>query len=172
MFEVHDAIENLPGSTAARELLVKRALEYLDSLAAKASDDPSLQRELDAAYLKVGNVQGNPTNANLGDSTGALQSYEKSLAITKKLLAQSNDPDLKSSLGMTLRKVADVEASVDRVPDACATPRENRSTFFEELAQAAPDEARRANDLAIGQLKLGDILGNPNFANLGDQAAP
>src|SRR5262249_39357611 len=29
LFEFHDAIENLPGSTPARELVVKRALEYL-----------------------------------------------------------------------------------------------------------------------------------------------
>src|SRR5712664_85981 len=36
LFEVHDAIERLPGSTAARELVIKRALEYLDKLAQEA----------------------------------------------------------------------------------------------------------------------------------------
>jgi serine/threonine protein kinase len=50
LFEVHSAIENLPGATSARELLTKRALEYLDKLAAEAGDDPQLQRELAAAY--------------------------------------------------------------------------------------------------------------------------
>ncbi len=87
IFEFHDSIENLPGSTPARELLVKRALEYLDSLAQEAGDDPSLQRELSAAYVRVGNVQGNPNNANLGDSAGAMQSYRKALAITERLVA-------------------------------------------------------------------------------------
>jgi non-specific serine/threonine protein kinase/serine/threonine-protein kinase len=39
LFEFHDAIQNLPGSTPARELVVKRALEYLDGLAKEAGDD-------------------------------------------------------------------------------------------------------------------------------------
>ena len=29
LFEFHDSIKNLPGSTAARQLVVKKALEYL-----------------------------------------------------------------------------------------------------------------------------------------------
>src|SRR5271169_2349532 len=32
MFEVHDSIQDLPGATAARKLLMSRSLEYLDSL--------------------------------------------------------------------------------------------------------------------------------------------
>ena len=35
LFELHDAIVPLPGSTHARELLVKRAQQYLDSLATR-----------------------------------------------------------------------------------------------------------------------------------------
>ncbi|MDQ2919428.1 MAG: hypothetical protein M3R10_06080, partial [Verrucomicrobiota bacterium] len=169
MFEVHDAIENLPGSTAARELLVKRALEYLDDLARESSDEPTLQRELAAAYLKVGNVQGNPTNPNLGDSAGALQSYEKALLITKRLLAQADDRDARASLGMILRKIADVQANTDRLADAVSTARKSVE-IFQELAATAPVTADAQMSLAIGQLKLGDILGNPNFTNLGDQA--
>jgi eukaryotic-like serine/threonine-protein kinase len=85
LFEFHDAVEKLPGSTEARELVVKRALEYLDSLAREAGDDPSLQQELAAAYLKVGDVQGRPGFPNLGDTAGALSSYRKSLAIRAAL---------------------------------------------------------------------------------------
>src|SRR5262249_48222890 len=36
LFEFHDAIRDLPGATKARELVVRRALEYLDSLAREA----------------------------------------------------------------------------------------------------------------------------------------
>jgi hypothetical protein len=39
LFEVHDGIENLPGATPTRQLLVKRALAYFDSLAAEEKDD-------------------------------------------------------------------------------------------------------------------------------------
>ena len=46
VFELHDSIENLPGSTRARELLVKKALEYLDNLSQESGNDAELQREL------------------------------------------------------------------------------------------------------------------------------
>jgi len=90
MFEFHDSIVDIPGTTKARELLVKRALEYLDSLAQEAGNDPSLQRELATAYDRVGDIQGLAGQANLGDTTGALESYHKALAIRQALIA--SDP--------------------------------------------------------------------------------
>ncbi|HKP12597.1 MAG TPA: serine/threonine-protein kinase [Blastocatellia bacterium] len=86
LFEFHDAIKDLPGSTPARELVVKRALDYLDGLAREAGNDAQLQRELATAYQKVGDVQGNPLDANLGDTSGALASYQKALAIREGLV--------------------------------------------------------------------------------------
>ena len=81
VFELHDAIAPRPGSTAARELLVRRALVYLDNLAAESRDNTPLELELARAYLKIGDVQGLPYRANLGDTAGALASYRKALRI-------------------------------------------------------------------------------------------
>jgi non-specific serine/threonine protein kinase/serine/threonine-protein kinase len=86
--ELHDAIVNLPGATRARQLLVTRALEYLDRLAAEARDDLELQRELADAYKRVGDVQGGGRGANLGDTAGAAASYGKALAIRRSLAAR------------------------------------------------------------------------------------
>jgi tetratricopeptide (TPR) repeat protein len=61
----------------------------LDSLSQEAAGDASLQRELAAAYEKVGDVQGNPFYANLGDTTGALASYRKALTIRESIAATS-----------------------------------------------------------------------------------
>ncbi|HKO56515.1 MAG TPA: serine/threonine-protein kinase, partial [Thermoanaerobaculia bacterium] len=88
VFEIHDAIATIPGSTAARELLVRRALGYLDALAAEASENTPLQMELAGAYQRVGDVQGLPYNANLGDTPGALISYRKALAIAEQVRAR------------------------------------------------------------------------------------
>jgi eukaryotic-like serine/threonine-protein kinase len=85
MFDVHDAIKDLPGATKARKLLVDRALHYLDGLASDENNDVSLQKELATAYEKVGDVQGDPHSANLGDTTGALASYKKALAIRESV---------------------------------------------------------------------------------------
>ncbi len=86
LFEFHDAILSLPGSTAARELLVRRALEYLGTLAREAAGDRALQRELAESYEKLGEIQGGG-NANLGDTVGAVASYRAALAIREALLA-------------------------------------------------------------------------------------
>jgi serine/threonine protein kinase/tetratricopeptide (TPR) repeat protein len=87
LFDYHDAIKNLPGATRVREQLVKDALVYLDSLAREAGGDPALQRELAAAYERVGDVTGEAYGASLGDRAGALQSYEKALRVREALVA-------------------------------------------------------------------------------------
>ena len=87
VFEVHDAVANLPGSTTARSLIVQRGLKYLDSLAQDAGGDRGLQRELAAAYEKLGTVQYTPSVAHLGDLEGALQSHRKAAALREALVA-------------------------------------------------------------------------------------
>lgn len=87
LFDYHDAIKALPGATKVRERLVKDALNYLDSLAGEAHDDPALQRELAAAYERVGDVRGGESSGSLGDITGAVESYTKALRIREALLA-------------------------------------------------------------------------------------
>jgi eukaryotic-like serine/threonine-protein kinase len=85
LFELHDAIANLPGSTQARELLVKRAQQYLDSVALELGRDDALQRERAIAYERIGDVLGLPKSANLGRTSEALESYGKALEIYKAL---------------------------------------------------------------------------------------
>lgn len=85
LFEITPKIEQLPGTTEARELLVKRASEYLDSLARESQDDTELRRELAAAYEKVGGLQGDPNKPNLGDFSGAISSYDKAYTLRMSL---------------------------------------------------------------------------------------
>jgi non-specific serine/threonine protein kinase/serine/threonine-protein kinase len=86
VFKYHDAIAELQGSTAAREMLVKDAAQYLDALAEESSEDVDLQIELALAYLKLGDVQGKMYAANIGDTKGALVSYRKSVELLESVL--------------------------------------------------------------------------------------
>ncbi len=85
LFEMDEAIAKLPGSTPVRGTLVRNAVQYLDGLAAEAAGDSLLQEELAAAYEKVGDIQGRPSSANLGDTGGAIASYRKAMAIREAL---------------------------------------------------------------------------------------
>jgi serine/threonine protein kinase/tetratricopeptide (TPR) repeat protein len=81
MFEVHDSIRQLPGATAARKLIIERAQEYLDSLAQESKSDPTLLRELAAAYARLATVQGHPQDSNVGDTSKALQNARKAVEL-------------------------------------------------------------------------------------------
>src|SRR5258708_1577322 len=80
LFEFHEAIKNLPGSTKARELVVKRARQYLEMLASEGAGDSSLQQELASAYETLAAIQGGANNS-LGDTAGEIASIERALSI-------------------------------------------------------------------------------------------
>lgn len=54
--EIHGAIQNLPGSLPARQLLLKRATEQLDALAEESGNNRSLQDELATAYFNLASL--------------------------------------------------------------------------------------------------------------------
>ena len=86
LFEVDPLLAKLPGSIPARTALVRHALDYLDSLSQEAGSDRDLSRDLATAYEKVGDVQGNPGAANVGDIKGALVSYGKARELRQALV--------------------------------------------------------------------------------------
>jgi eukaryotic-like serine/threonine-protein kinase len=109
IFEIDKAVGDLPGATAARKLLVNRAVEYLDGLSKDAKGDASLERELATAYDRVGDVLGYPYAANLGDFSGALQSYRKALAIRESLASSPRtDWKLENELVGSYYRIANV----------------------------------------------------------------
>jgi serine/threonine protein kinase/tetratricopeptide (TPR) repeat protein len=135
LFEMHDAVAPLPGSTGVRELLVKRGLEYLDGLSRESADEPTLQLELARAYKRVADVQGGMFASNLGDTDGAFASYRKAVA----LLETAGDArEARQALADTLRALSAVEAMVGRKDDA-RLHAERALAESRALAGAAPD---------------------------------
>jgi non-specific serine/threonine protein kinase/serine/threonine-protein kinase len=135
MFDIHDAIAPLPGSTAARKLLVTEALEYLDSLAREAGGDASLQRELATGYEKMADVLGRPSTPNLGDVSGALATYQKAQAARERLLAR------KPGNADVLRDVSSTSMKMSRAWFHIGDPRRGaeearKSTVIEETLAA------------------------------------
>src|SRR6185295_5840265 len=150
-----DAIRNLPGSTPARELVVEKALEYLDSLAQEAGDSRDLQRELAAAYQKVGDVQGLPDFQNLGDTRGAEASYRRSLGIRRALLAADPlDVEAKRGIGLVHSRLGKVRGARGDAAGAEAELRAALEIAEELWAHRSHAKARR--DLFAARTLLGD----------------
>ena len=162
VFDVHDAIADLPGATPARVLLVKNATQYLDNLSKEAGDDTALIRELATAYAKVGDVQGSVRVSNIGDTAGAMASYKKALALLESIQTTHPDPFvLKGSLAMMHARVGDMHWSMGDMEKSLAEYRTGRELGREMLAMnrnsvdAAHQLVSRAQDIADVLLQIG-----------------
>jgi serine/threonine protein kinase/tetratricopeptide (TPR) repeat protein len=155
LFEIHDAIKDLPGSTQARGLLVKRALEYLDSLSQESRGDSALQRELASAYERVGDVQGQALQANLGDKAGAMASYKKALSIRESLAnANPADLDLRRELVQNCGKLSDLSWNLGDSDAAMENSRKALATSEELYAADGKNQLYRRL-LALALLDYG-----------------
>ncbi len=109
IFEVHDSIRDLPGAEKARRLLIDTAVRYLGSLSREAAGDPSLQHELAAAYVRLGDLQGRAREANEGDYAGARRSYGQAFALLEaSLAARPDDEDAQRDMIITCGKLSDL----------------------------------------------------------------
>jgi eukaryotic-like serine/threonine-protein kinase len=170
MFDVHDAIVELPGATPARELIVKTTIRYLESLEHESHGDIGLQRELARAFVRVGDVQGNPTNPNLGNTAGALASYRRAIAIAQAALVDApHDLDSARALAFAHRRLGDVLGLTGDVPGGVKETEESQRMYTEIASHPSPTLNDRM-EVGIAFIKLGDILGNPNFQNAGRTA--
>ena len=90
IFDIHDAVVPLPGSTPVRKQIVERALAYLERLRADATGDPGLQIELSEAYRQIGKVLGDPAQPNLGDRAGGIMRLRQARDLARPLATQPN----------------------------------------------------------------------------------
>lgn len=129
--ELHAAIQNLPGSLPARQLLLKRATEQLDALAEESGDNPALQDELAQAYYNFSTLPDMP----LGEKE---QTLNKTLAIYRNLLA--NDPDnirYLERLALVEIEIADVAKVRGSVGEAVKLG-ESAISRLEQLVKSEP----------------------------------
>ena len=101
IFEIHDSIQNLPGATPSRKLLLDRAVEYLDKLSQDSGGDVDLQRELAWGYQRLSAVQGDTSQSNLGQISAAEVSVKKSIALFEAV-ARANPHNLSDQMNLAM----------------------------------------------------------------------
>lgn len=158
LFDFHDAIQFLPGSTPARRLVVKTALEYLDGLAADRPSDPKLISELATAYERVGDAQGNSYFPNIGDIAGAEVSYRRAMEL--RLRVPVDSPAELYNLVMIHLKFGDMFDMRGRTKEA--------RQEYEAALKLATDTKWTGHAITLGRLRchmrLGDLEEKSNRA--------
>ncbi len=155
LFEIHDAVEKLPGATPARELIVQRALEYLDRLNQSTGDDERLLAEMATAYERVAGVQALYLVGNLGHSEAALESLERSQRIRKRIVELTHgSADAQGALAAGRTKTAEILLRLGKLTEArheldlaileLEATRETRTDHAQALSDLARAYARHS----------------------------
>ena len=139
--EIHTAIQNLPGSLPARQMLLRHAVEQLDALAAESGDNPALQEQLAEAYFN---------SAQLPDMLLAEKdsTLKKEIAVYRKLLAA--DPQniqYQEKIALANLALGDITKVRGSIADALELDRDALSTL-ERIAAKQPDDTDRRVNLA------------------------
>ncbi len=177
LFDYHDQIAALPGSTKVRERMVKDALQYLDNLSKDAGNDVSLLREIAFGYARVSSVQGGTGTviggryislANLGDTKGALESGHKGLAILERLVAlDPRNRELRIELGEGYGGIAGLYG-LSGPPEKTLEYCDKAIPILEAALSDAPDNQDLRFTLQNAYLLKAKAFGNPGTPNLGD----
>jgi non-specific serine/threonine protein kinase/serine/threonine-protein kinase len=146
LFELHDAIKDLPGSTQARAFIIQRSLEYLDRLSAASPGNAALQLELAEGYQRLGDVQGKPSDSNLGEHASAEKSYRKALALLQSASNPALDRKRRRSMAMTQLRLGSYEDTAQALQT------------LESLRQTGGEDPATLSDLAVGYAGMADLL--------------
>jgi tetratricopeptide (TPR) repeat protein len=168
--ELDEAIKELPGSTGAQRLLVTRVLEHLDRASKDAAGDRETQLDLVNAYTRLGNIQGNPYDQNLGDRNGALASLNKALSIATSLTKSSpSDRESIRAMASVLQSRSEVLWGMEKTPEAVASM-QDAVRVFDKLIAGSDATPVLICDTASAYGTLADELGQPGTPSLGDLA--
>jgi len=169
--ELDDAIKELPGSTGVQKLLVTRVLEHLDRMAQDAEGDRQTQLDLIDAYTRLGNIQGNPYEQNLGDPAGGLVSMDKAIGLGKRLApAGSTDRDALHELALAQECRSEILFGAAKTDQAIPSMRDAVATYDRMIALPDPAPAL-IGAAAAAYGTLGDELGQSGTSSLSDSAA-
>lgn len=167
LFEVHDAVASLPGSTGARKLILDRAHEHLADVQEAIPDNPALLLDMAEAYRRLGEVEGRPTGASLGDLAAARESFEQAITLARSAVGRdSTNLARLRRLGLLHERLAGTLAFGGEIEEGVAQSRQAQA-IYERIASAYPDSGRHQLTAVIGRINLSDYEGHPGFPNLG-----
>jgi tRNA A-37 threonylcarbamoyl transferase component Bud32 len=126
LFDLYDGVRDLAGSTTARRLIVAKAQRQLELLGADSEKDPELQRDLAAAYERMGELRVDPAQPAKVNAAAALDAYRRAVALRRKIAAQpGGQPRDRGNLALSLSKLGDGELMAADMDKALAAYQES-----------------------------------------------
>lgn len=79
LFDIHTAIQDLPGSAPARKLLIEKAVAHLNRLETGNSTDSQLWLDVGWGWFRLAEMQGGYGGRNIGEAGAARPNYIKAI---------------------------------------------------------------------------------------------
>lgn len=150
LFDLHDQVQQLPGSTKARAAMIETVLRFLDNLAIDADRDAGLKLEIAKAYHRVAAIEGHPFHANLGLVSQARAHFLKSLEMLRPLqnVAETHAAAIDEIARVNI-EIGDVDAAIGDYE--AAKTRFKTSALLVDMSEVTPDT------YVYAFFRLGDI---------------
>ena len=159
LFDYQESIKEMPGATEVRGKMISDSVEYLDNLANESDYSLDLQRDIVAAYRKVGDIQGSfAGGGNLSKNEAALESFRKALAIQESIVAAN--PESSEDNQMLARLLLDIAQQQEYTGDSNSWEAFARRAIeiFKKITVELPAETKPRSDLARGLWTLASAV--------------
>ncbi len=170
LFDYHDQIHLLPGSTPVRARMLQDAREHLEGLVAESAGQPTLLRDLGVAYRRLGELHHAESRPALGDVKTSLTLIAKGQSLLEDARrAAPQDEATRYQLALahaaharSLRSSGQVQPALGHLEQA--------AVLFDEVAALQPQDKSYRIEQVRSQLRLAEIFGAGGRAELADAA--
>ena len=154
--DMTDKLQHSSASTKTRAALFHSALTYLDELRRSTGNDPRLLIELSKAYVRVGDLEGSPFVANLGNSGTAIASYQKAWQAASEAHARMPGDDSTAALIEADQRLGGIQAFLGNLHEAHDNYQQGLS-WARAFWQQKPNDPARKRLLARNYAGMGDV---------------
>lgn len=160
LFDLYDAMDAIPNTVAARQLVARNSITYLNNLAITTDAPADLRREAGEGWLRLSQVTGGSSGDNIGLPEGALSFGNRALEVLEALYDDyPDDAQTRLALGDALGTLALDSLYIDGDSD---TGYRRAARAVDLLAGSAPESARAAVATGRAYKALGDAYGWKN----------
>jgi tetratricopeptide (TPR) repeat protein len=154
--DMTDKLQQSSASIETQAALFHSALTYLDELRRSTGNDPRLLLELSKAYVRVGDLEGSPFVANLGNSRTAVTSYQKAWQAAREAHARMPGDESTQALIEAYQRLGGIQAFLGNLQEAHDNYQQGLS-WTQSFWQREPGDPVRKRLLAMNYAGLGEV---------------
>jgi eukaryotic-like serine/threonine-protein kinase len=154
--DMTDKLQHSSASTETQAAIFHSALRFLDGLRKSSGDDPRLLLELSKAYVRVGDLEGSPLVADLGNSDAAVTSYQEASRIAIEANARMPGTETTEAVIETYQRLGAIEQFLGNLNEANKNYQQGLFRA-QNLWRQDPNDPVRSRLLALNLAGLGDV---------------